>query len=133
MDIRGAKLDRITQYLVHEPDDRSVFGGAVQVGVLVLVFVNDLKGGLLAERIDGVGTDAEAFLHFPLNRLARSQHGLEPQATSYSFASHRRTSSSERSRPFALGCRAKVSASIAESCLACSIRSSNCRQEDSGS
>src|SRR5437899_11783571 len=81
MDVRGAKLDRIAQNLVHEPDDRSVFGSAVQVGVLVLVFVNDLKGGLLPERIDSVSADAEAILHFRLNRLARSQHGTEAKAT----------------------------------------------------
>jgi hypothetical protein len=39
-----------------------------------------LKGSFLAESIDGIRADAQALLHLALNRLARSQDGLQLQA-----------------------------------------------------
>ena len=79
MDVRSAKLNGVPQHLVDEPDDRCVFGRAVQIRVF-LVFINDLKGRFLIQRVDGVRADAEPLLHFALNGLGGSKDGLEPQA-----------------------------------------------------
>ena len=79
MNVRCTKLDGVFQHLVDEPDDRRVFGRAVQIRVF-LVFINDLKWGFLVQRVDGVRADAEPLLHFALNGLGGSKDGLEPQA-----------------------------------------------------
>ena len=80
VDVGRSQVDGVLQHLVDEPDDGSIFRRAVQIGVVVLVFVNDLKGGFLAQGIDGIRPHAQALLHFPLDGLAGSKDGLELQA-----------------------------------------------------
>ena len=81
MDVGGAQVDRVFQDLVDETDDRGVLGGLVEIGIgrPGATFIEHLQRGFLVERVDGVGANAEPFLHFALDRLGWRQHGLQTQ------------------------------------------------------
>ena len=57
-----------------------VLGGVVQVVVLFAVFVHDLQGRVLVQRVNGVRADAEMFFHLALDGLARGEDRLDLQA-----------------------------------------------------
>jgi len=81
MDIRRPQFDGVAQHLVDEADDGRIFRRGVQIGVFLgAILADDLQRRFFFQRADGIGADAETFLHFPLDRLARGQDGLEFQA-----------------------------------------------------
>ena len=80
VDVRRAQFDGVGQDLVDEPDDRGVLGGVVEVGILLAVLVHDLERRLLVQGVNGVGADAQVFLHLALDGFGGREHGLDLQA-----------------------------------------------------
>src|SRR5437879_9548099 len=77
MNVRSPQLNRVPQYLVDEANDRSIFRRSVEVGIFQRIFIHHLERRVTAQRIDCVCAHPQSLLDLTLDRLSRSQHGLE--------------------------------------------------------
>ena len=77
VNVRRAQRERVAEDLIDEADDARVFGGLVEVAVVLAVVRDDLEAFLLFEQVERVRADAEVLLYLALERRAGREHGLE--------------------------------------------------------
>ena len=77
VNVRRAQRKRVAENLVDEADDARVFGGLIEIAVVLAVVRDDLKTFLLFEQVERVRTDAEMFLDLALQGRAGREDGLE--------------------------------------------------------
>ena len=102
---RRAHGQRVAEDLIDEADDARVFGGFVEIAVVLTIISDDLEAFFLFEEVEGVRTDAEVFLDLPLEGGARGEHRpqLEVRERFQTVQPRRGEESAERDLDMAVG------------------------------
>ena len=67
MNVRRPHFNGITQYLIYKADDRGIPGSLVEICLFQIAFINNLKGCIILQGINGICPDPEATFDLPLN------------------------------------------------------------------
>ena len=75
MNVGGPQVDRFTQHLIDELDDRCILRRIGQVQVLIVARVDHLHIalGIRDERLERISPDAQEPLHAAVNLIGRGQ------------------------------------------------------------